>query len=284
MKTVRLLLCCAWVGVCLAVPAVPAEDKKPEGKGIDPATVAAYEKLGAAYGGWVRDHDGFRQFEKGRQAAEKGLPGFLFTKEPKAALPVVSVPFGLEFCEMADGGLTEVAGLKSLTLLQLGGTEVTDVGLKELASLNSLTELRLRHTKVKGAGFKELAGLKNLITLALDFEQLTDTSLRTLRESGLLYALLQAKGKNAERPLSAEGVLELDLSSTQVTDAGLKELSCRLNNLTVLGLWDTQVTDAGLTSLADLKSLTKLVLERTQVTAKGVTELRKALPKCEISR
>ncbi len=44
---------------------------------------------------------------------------------------------------MTDAGLKELAGLKSLQLLYLAGTQVTDAGLKELAGLKSLQMLYL---------------------------------------------------------------------------------------------------------------------------------------------
>jgi hypothetical protein len=39
------------IGVFAVVSANQPQEKKSAGKGIDPATVAAYEKLGATYGG-----------------------------------------------------------------------------------------------------------------------------------------------------------------------------------------------------------------------------------------
>ncbi len=60
--------------------------------------------------------------------------------------------------------------------------------------------------------------------------------------------------------------------------AGLKELK-QLQNL---DLSQTQVTDAGLEDLATIKGLTVLRLSRTKVTAAGVGELQKALPNCKI--
>jgi hypothetical protein len=45
----------AWL---LCASAATGQVKSPPAKGIDAATVAAYEKLGALYGGWV-DNDGF---------------------------------------------------------------------------------------------------------------------------------------------------------------------------------------------------------------------------------
>jgi internalin A len=74
----------------------------------------------------------------------------------------------------------------------------------------------------------------------------------------------------------------LFLSSPQVTDAGLKELA-PLTNLTRLFLKDTRVTDTGLKELAPLTNLTTLVLKDTRVTDAGVKELQAVLPRCEIS-
>ena len=73
----------------------------------------------------------------------------------------------------------------------------------------------------------------------------------------------------------------LFLFKTPVTDAGLKELA-PLKALTKLDLDDTKVTDAGLKELATLTNLTNLFLTNTQVTDEGVKELQKALPKCKI--
>ena len=56
-----------------------------------------------------------------------------------------------------------------------------------------------------------------------------------------------------------EKVWSLALSRTKITDAGLKEVA-KLQQLKILWLQDPQITDA------------------------GVTELKKALPKCEIFR
>jgi hypothetical protein len=61
----------------------------------------------------------------------------------------------------------------------------------------------------------------------------------------------------------------------------MKELAT-LENLKTLGLVETKVTDKGLKALAALKTLRRLTLGRTAVTSDGVSELRKALPKCEI--
>ena len=75
----------------------------------------------------------------------------------------------------------------------------------------------------------------------------------------------------------------LELSDTQVTDAGLEYLK-GMNELQSLGLAFTKVTDAGLEHLKGLKSLQSLELPYTNVTDEGVKKLQQALPECKITR
>jgi hypothetical protein len=151
--------------------------------------------------------------------------------------------------------------------LDLFGTqvEVTDAGLRELIGLKNLATLDLSSAQVTGVGLKELVALKKLTTLVLNETQVTDASLRSLREAGLLHVLSFAEGKDGARPRSPEEVIALDLSNTQVTDVGLKELAA-LRNLASLALGDTWQ-----------------MLDRPLVTDAGVAELRQALPMCKIS-
>jgi len=69
-------------------------------------------------------------------------------------------------------------------------------------------------------------------------------------------------------------VVELTLSYTPITDAGLKELS-KLKGLTHLYLNDTKITDAGLKELAKFKQLKSISLQRTKITDAGVRQLLK---------
>ena len=70
---------------------------------------------------------------------------------------------------------------------------------------------------------------------------------------------------------------QLDLSRTQVTDAGLVHLS-RLKNLEQLWLSGTSVTDAGLLHLSGLKNLKIVETRNMGVTAEGATRLKSELP------
>ena len=129
MRSFRTMACCGWISLFLIVPAATlAQEKKRAGKGIDPTTVAAYEKLGATYGGMEGSFHLI--FREGQPAAETGLPAFLFRKDPKAKLPDVSVPFGLALggSSTTDTRLTELTSLKNLTALDLTFASVTATG------------------------------------------------------------------------------------------------------------------------------------------------------------
>ena len=77
------------------------------------------------------------------------------------------------------------------------------------------------------------------------------------------------------------GLQELYLSNTTVTDAGLDNLTY-LNNLKRLYLYHTEITDNGLPNLYPLTWLRCLTFSGTKVTEKGLGELRAALPNCKI--
>ena len=78
-----------------------------------------------------------------------------------------------------------------------------------------------------------------------------------------------------------EKVTRLDLSGTQITDAGLKEVA-KLQKLEWLYLGGPQINDQSLKEVAKLHNLEQLSLHGTNVTEAGVAELKKALPNCEI--
>ena len=74
----------------------------------------------------------------------------------------------------------------------------------------------------------------------------------------------------------------LDLHETQITDAGLKHLS-GLKNLQYLNLYETQVSDAGIAELGKIKGLKNVYLWKSKVTEKGAAQLQKALPDAKVN-
>jgi Leucine-rich repeat (LRR) protein len=208
------------------------------------------------------------------------LEGQIERDENAPGRPVVKVYLR----HVTDAELKKLAALTKLQELGLRSTQVTDAGLKALAPLKNLHTLDLSNTKVTDAGLKELAPLKNLHTLKLVqkypnsniffSETVTDQTLQSLRQAGLLHALEQATAEGGFRPKSPEEVVALDLSHATVTGVGLKELA-PLKNLHTLNLSDTRVTGAGLKELAQFKNLHILYLPDTQATDAGLKELAK---------
>lgn len=87
-------------------------------------------------------------------------------------------------------------------------------------------------------------------------------------------------GLNHIKPMA--GLRKLKLNGTAVTDAGLATVA-GLGELTYLNLVDTAVTDEGLKSLEGMAKLEKLYLWQSKATKEGAEALKKALPGCEIN-
>ena len=74
----------------------------------------------------------------------------------------------------------------------------------------------------------------------------------------------------------------LHLEKTGVTDAGMPHLA-KLSKLEYLNLYGTKVTDAGVAELKGLKNLKKLFVWQTGVTDKGAADLKSAIPGIDIN-
>jgi hypothetical protein len=69
----------------------------------------------------------------------------------------------------------------------------------------------------------------------------------------------------------------LHLHRTEITDAGITHLA-RASHLEYLNLYGTKITDAGLTPLAGLANLRALYIWQTGVTPQGIDRLKASLP------
>jgi Leucine-rich repeat (LRR) protein len=238
------------------------------------------------------------------KAVEK-LGGRIKRDDKAEGKPIIGVSLhSSQLSQLLDAGLKELGRLKTLQSLDLTGTPVTEKGLKELAGLKNLQELNLSYTGVEDATLKQLKNLKKLQTLSLN--RVTDTTLRTLREIGLLHALQEVpmvfkiagpQGKDGKRPSNSDDVIAIRLNNSisdaglkeikefknlqtllidnnaPITDAGLKELKA-FKNLRVLDLYGIKITDAGLKELGEITSLESLNLMFTKVTDSGLKELK----------
>jgi hypothetical protein len=130
---------------------------------------------------------------------------------------------------------------------------VTDAGLCALPKLPRLKELYL-HMPVGDAGISHLTSGGRLERVVTTSAQFGDAGLAAIIKNPALWGYL-------------------DLSSSSVTDDGLKHLA-GMNGLGTIDLESTQITDAGLVHLANVTSLMRLLLGKTKVTGAGLPGLR----------
>ena len=91
-------------------------------------------------------------------------------------------------------------------------------------------------------------------------------------ETAVRKSLKKPEGELTEADLG--NVIELILTDTQITDAGLKDL-VKLQKLNFLDLTNTQITDTGLKEAAKLQKLQRLNLNSTLITDEGFKEVAK---------
>lgn len=204
-----------------------------------------------ALGGLVEFHDTrtgpllLNPFVRGRKATELILEG---------------LPIGDTW--LADH--PELGRLPGLSI-NLSGTRVTDAGLKQLATMTEITGLVLTDTQITDSGLVELGGLPKLMFLDLSGTRVGDQGIASLRECKDLPILwLGTESTDASLRYLAEwkqGLNQLSLEGTQVTDEGLRLLqNVPHQNLRHLILGGPNMTDAGLVHLRGLKSLRSIEL------------------------
>ena len=197
--------------------------------------------------------------------------------------------------EVTDAGIKDVASLQQLRTLNLRRTAVTDAGLKELTGLQQLRSLDLTGTAVTDAGLKELTAFQQLRSLHLGsaWFKITDKSLASLRAAGVpeaivlkLNPLKDGRYEDQQKFLDElwrilpkeesdrfqNLVLNHAFDSTQLTDAGIKELTA-LKPLEELHLESPLVTDASMKDVAKLQQLQLLSLDGSKVTNRGLRDL-----------
>ena len=177
-------------------------------KPLPPEIAKAWTDAGAQVG-WIRMEFEFRgdygRFIHADKAPVGELPAFQYgtrgqwkiSSLPRwkagvlEKLPDPGVPFALilSTTEVRNAGLKELAGFKSLRMLNLGVTWISDAGIRELAGLKNLQWLSLSNTGLTDAGLKELAGLSNLRSFDLYYTSVSDAGLVHL--SGMKSALSQ---------------------------------------------------------------------------------------------
>jgi hypothetical protein len=187
---------------------------------------------------------------------------------------------------ISDAGMASIGHLTNLKNLLLRHSVVTDAGLVHLENLVQLERIVL-HSSIKGDGLVHLQKLEKLRYLALSGSQISDGGLRHLAVLPNLDCLILEGTSISDKGLAhlagLTSLRRLYLINTQITDNGLIHL-VGLTNLDDLSLYNSQISDSGLIHLRSLKNLHRLSIEGTQVTDQGISELKKALPRVDVSK
>lgn len=143
-----------------------------------------------------------------------------------------------------------------------GNQKIADEDLKQLTELEYLFVLALADTNISDAGMTHVSKIRTLATLDLQNSKVTGRGLRLLENHPSLTTLW------------ANGL--------SVSNDDLAFL-CTLRNLEELSLSDPGITDDAVIHLAKMTSLRKLNVRGSLLSFAAITELKKALPECNIS-
>jgi len=190
-----------------------------------------------------------------------------------------------EGCPMTDDGLSHVATMTHIEVLNLDVRGITGTGLVHLKTLQHLHTLHLRGAHVTDASLENLKYLVHLKKLYLARNKISDGTIRHLAPLTALEELdlrhTGVTGASLARLKNLPKLRSLDLGNVTITDGHLPTLQ-EFPALEILDLYDTGITFAGLKHLFRLKQLKKLTVNAREVTEAGEAQLRRALPNCDV--
>lgn len=173
-------------------------------------------------------------------------------------------------------GIRHLARLDHLRRLDLWESPLTDAGFAALGELHQLRSVSLSGARAKGTSLRHLARLKRLEELRLG--HVSDDALRWLPESPQLRSLSLGHGitnAGAERLGILQGLTELNIEMTEITDAGMRHVG-RMTSLRSLRLPPT-ITDDGLAHLTPLTVLRDLDVGSVSAAPSRITDTGLAL-------
>jgi N-acyl-D-aspartate/D-glutamate deacylase/Leucine-rich repeat (LRR) protein len=171
---------------------------------------------------------------------------------------------------ITDTQVQFLAGLKSLEALSLETTEVGDLGVAALKNLPSLKRLNLSHTMLSSRGLASLPPSVTHLTVANSLVDVLEGIDRLAKLESLSLAGCGVHDDDAAKLAALPALRELDLSYTEITDAGVK----RLPAVESLDLNATEIGDAGLEAIAAMMpNLKHLRVNYGRFTDQGVKAL-----------
>lgn len=182
---------------------------------------------------------------------------------------------------LGDECIDSVANVQQLRELSLEFTGVTDKGMEGLGRLEHLRTISLAGSKISDRGIKSLTSCSRLSIIDFSFTRILGRTLSALPRVGRENIYLD----NSD--ICNSGIIEfsvahpeterISLNNTNVDDEIMPTLS-RLEGLCELRLESTQITDAGVIAMAGHKSLRMIYLGGTSVSDDTVRLLKEQAP------
>lgn len=221
---------------------------------------------------WLRDWIGLHYFSRVEFAS---LP------DNFELIPRLRGLLGIESTgSFSDSDAQYLLESHSLRSISLRSPTLTNDGLKQLCKVQQLRILHINGTPLNPAAIVSLTELPKLSELSLAYTDLDDEALAILAQIPNLETL-RLSGCNVDgsgfqrlnRDRAFPRLASLDLSGTDLHDAGLRLLATNVSHLKELYLGRTQISDQGIPSLIACMDLEVLDVSRTQVSNTGIEAL-----------
>jgi hypothetical protein len=212
----------------------------------------------------------------------------------------------LDGSDVRGAATDDWGGLSALTTLSLKGCDLNDEVVAGLAHIPHLKKLTLRETHVTDAGVAALESCQDLAFVDLLFTHVTPTGVERLDDARprleiwatstdprLTHASLSFARQKILRNSSPASVVEFLDRMSRISwfrgngpenDDNVFVIMQAHDRLEYLNLRGANITDAAVSRAKTLTGLKRLDLRDTHVTEDGLTELRQALPDCQILR
>lgn len=190
--------------------------------------------------------------------------------------------------DFRDEHLARLAECRSLTRLDLRGTDITNQGLASLAGMPALEFLAISGSELDGSGLNNLGDLPALRRLMFNRVSISDDDLSLLQRYPELTVVCLSQCPIGDRGVAAVAptltkLEHLCLNSTKINGDCLSSLA-PLQSLRELQFAGTQVTDDKLSVVAELPKLKKLQMTKTPISDVAVWVLKATHPELEIKR
>lgn len=180
--------------------------------------------------------------EKKKAAVLKEIRGWTSLKE-----------LDLDFEELCDSDLALLEQFPGLVRLKLQGNKLTDAGLEKIAGLRSLRILNLSENPIEGKELARIFSIPDLQELYLNKTKITGQSLKQAKLASKVLQILELSGNKfsgdeLEALSGFSSLKRLGLAGTGINDETLKHLS--LPGLELIQISSTEITEHGIEDLS----------------------------------